>query len=92
MEAIKETLAAGRKFKLAIICLVILLAGFGIAGIAPAFAALYSELITAVLGTLFIYSGGNVAGKWAIGKKESLTLKGEDTTLEGGTKDGDVNN
>lgn len=66
----------GRKYRLAIISLVIVLTGFGVACINPILAKLYSELVAAVLGILFVYSGGNVAKEWANGKKERTVLQG----------------
>jgi len=74
----------GRKYRMSIICLFVLLAGFGVAGLNPVFVKLYSELITAVLGVLFVYCGGNVANKWSIGKKDGLTVGAGRPTIQQG--------
>lgn len=64
----------GRKYRLAIISMFILLGGFGLAGLNPAFAAIYTELITAILGINALYYGGNVGNKWVIGKSGRLSI------------------
>lgn len=64
----------GRKYRLAIISMFVLLGGFGLAGLNPAFAAVYAELVTAILGINALYYGGNVGNKWVIGKSGGLSL------------------
>lgn len=73
----------GRKYRLAIICLLVLLAGFGVAMLSPVFANLFSELVTAVLGILFVYNSGNVANKWAVGKKGGLIVSSGSNVQQG---------
>ena len=67
----------GRKYRLSILCLLIILAGFGVSTLSPVLAGLFSELVAAVLGILFVYSGGNVAKTWAVGKKDGLTVSSQ---------------
>lgn len=81
----------GRKYRMAIICLLVLLAGFALAGVNPVFAKLYAELITAVLGVQAVYSGLNVANKYAISKKGDLTPPQAQPKVENGvSNDGPV--
>ena len=77
-------IADGRKYRLALICLLVLLAGFGVGGLSPVFVKLYPDLITAVLGVLFLYCGGNVANKWSVGKKDGLTVAQNGQTITQG--------
>lgn len=82
MKGQNEKLPDGRKYKLALICLIVLLAGFALASSNPIFVKLYPDLVTAVLGIMFIYSGGNVANKWSIGTKKSLSIASENNRLK----------
>ncbi len=70
----------GRKYRLSLISLLVILTAFGIAILNPVFVGLYSELVAGVLAILFVYCGGNVGKSWAVGKKDGLTVS------SGGTK------
>ena len=59
----------GRKYRLAIISLLIVLAGFGLAALNPVLATVLPELITGVLGINIVYNGGNVGNKLVTKKK-----------------------
>lgn len=60
----KNKLPDGRKYRLTIMTMLILLAAFGVAGLNPALAALYPQLVTALLGLVFVYCGGNIGNKF----------------------------
>ena len=66
----KEEITPGRKYRLALISLLILLAGFGVSAVNPVLASLYPQLITGVISVLFVYCGGNVANKIVLKKTD----------------------
>lgn len=73
--------ANGRKYKLAMICLLAILAGFTMCAINPIFITVFNELVAGILSILFVYSSGNVGHTWAIGKKDSLTISDKGTKV-----------
>lgn len=70
----KQLLPDGRKYRLVIISLFVLLGGFALAGLNPTFAAVYAELVAAILGLNALYYSGNVGNKWVVGKAGGLTM------------------
>jgi hypothetical protein len=67
----------GRKYRMGILMMLVLLGGFALAGVNPVLASLYPELITG-LGIIYLtYCGGNVGNKWVLGKKGGLTMNSE---------------
>lgn len=67
----------GRKYRMGIIMMLVLLGSFALAGVNPVLAAVYPELITG-LGIIYLtYCGGNVGNKWVLGKKGGLTMESE---------------
>ena len=72
----------GRKFRLAILSLVILVIMILLSIPNPGITGLISELITGILGINIIYNGGNVTNKWVIKKEEkALENKEEDSEV-----------
>jgi len=58
----------GRKYKLALIVMTLLLSAFGLVALAPSLGRMFPELATALVSTLLVYCGGNVGNKWVSGK------------------------
>ncbi len=80
--------ANGRKYKLALISVLAILAGFAMCAINPVFIAVFSELVTGVLGVLLVYCGGNVGKSWAVGKVDGLTVSSGPTKVYKGPPPG----
>ena len=69
-----QKLASGRKYTIALIMMLAMLVGFGLAGINPVLTKIYADLLTG-LGMIFLtYCGGNVGNKWVIGRKNGLQV------------------
>lgn len=62
----------GRKYRMSIICLLLILVGYIAGSINPVFSAGYEEFITGILGVLFTYCTGNVARSAFRGKNVSI--------------------
>jgi len=58
-----------RKFKLILVSLGVILAGFFFAGYNEALAGLYATLCTCIIGLNTVYGGANVGTKWVANKK-----------------------
>lgn len=80
--------ANGRKYKLALISILAILAGFAMCAVNPVFIAVFSELVAGVLGILFVYCGGNVGKSWAVGKANGLTVSSGGTRIHKGPPPG----
>ena len=87
----QENTPNGRKYKLALISLLVAVAGFAIIVMNPttALIGLYGELTSAIFLINTAYYGGNVANKWAT--KKPLTPETRTNTVnEGDQEDGNV--
>ena len=65
---------AGRKYRLSLICLILILAGCSLATINPAFMSILPTYISGILAVLALYNTGNVASTWANGKSGQITV------------------
>jgi hypothetical protein len=63
----------GRKYRMGIIMMFVLLAGFGLAGLNPVLTSLYTELITGCSLLYFTYCSGNVSNKLVTARKKDDT-------------------
>ena len=77
----KNSIPSGRKYRLSILCILVILAGWFGGGINPVFSAGYEEMIAGILGVLFTYCGGNVANKWAVKGKNLQINQGSETEV-----------
>jgi len=59
---------SSRKYKLALLSLLILITGWIISGYLPALQKTYSDLIGGVMGLLMLYYTGNVGNKFVVGR------------------------
>lgn len=59
---------ASRKYRLAVISLLLITFGWLLASILPGLAQMFSELITGIMGVLMLYFTGNVGNKFVVGK------------------------
>lgn len=64
----------GRKFRLALISIMLLTAAFAMAAINPVLATALPDFITGLIGLNLVYNGGNVGNKWMLGKKGGVQL------------------
>jgi len=60
----QNSIQAGRKYRLSLICLLALFCGFVCVAANPAFTPVFAELVGGVVGILVVYCGGNVTNKF----------------------------
>jgi len=78
----------GRKYKLALITMTLLLAAFGLVALVPTLERMFPDLATALVGTLLVYCGGNVGNKFVTGKGIKFVATGEDESKQEDTPKG----
>lgn len=66
----------GRKYRLAFLSMMLMLAGFALSGINPVWESAYPEFISGVLGICLLYFGGNVSNKIVLKKGAGGILTG----------------
>lgn len=64
-----------RKYKLALISLLLITGAWCAAGLLPGLGHIFSELITGVMGILMLYFTGNVGNKFVVGRHLVETAK-----------------
>lgn len=64
----------GRKYKLTLISLLLLVAGFTLTTVNPLLAKVYAEFTGGIIGILLVYCGGNVSNKWVLGKAQGASV------------------
>jgi hypothetical protein len=76
---VSELRNSSRKYKLALIALVLVTGGWIVSGTVPGLAQMFSELITGIMGILMLYFTGNVGNKFVVGKTlvEQTKAKGD---------------
>ena len=57
-----------RKYKLALIAMVLVTGGWVTGGFLPGLGQMFSELITGIMGVLMLYFTGNVGNKFVVGR------------------------
>jgi hypothetical protein len=72
----------GRKYRLVIFSMALILGAFGLTALNPVLATLFPEFITGIISLNFLYMGGNVSNKWVLNKAGKLTLPPEDKPKE----------
>lgn len=72
----QDKLPDGRKYRLAVIMMLVMLVGFGLAGLNPVMSALYPQLLTGLTAIYFTFCGGNIGSKWVTGKNGDLQISG----------------
>lgn len=70
----KPKLPNGRKYKLTLICLLLLTAGLALTTVNPLITKVYAEFAGGIIGILLVYCGGNVSNKWVLGKAQDATV------------------
>lgn len=71
----KAATPAGRKYRLAILCLLFILAAFGLATMNPILLKVFAEVVGGIVGIYIVYCGGNVATKGVLGKWQGATVE-----------------
>lgn len=59
---------SSRKYKMALISMVLVTLGWIASGLLPGLAQMFSELIAGIMGVLMLYFTGNVGNKFVVGK------------------------
>jgi len=81
IKQLKEDMnAAGRKYKLALVSLLVIFSSFVLSGLVPGFVSIFEELIGGVVAILVVYCGGNITNKWV--QKPKKDTKKEKTKTE----------
>lgn len=57
-----------RKYRLALVSLLLITASWIMSGLLPGLAQMFSELITGIMGILMLYFTGNVSNKFVVGR------------------------
>ena len=74
MSLLTKIVPTGRKYRLALICILCILACFGLAGINPILLKVFAEVVGGIVGVFIVYCGGNVATKGVLGKWQGATV------------------
>lgn len=64
----QEQRNSSRKYKLALIALLLVTGGWAASGLLPGLAQMFSELTTGIMGVLMLYFTGNVSNKFVVGR------------------------
>ena len=60
----------GRKYRMGITMMLVMIASFGLAGLNPMLAKLFPDFLTGLAMIYVTYCGGNIGKHWVNGKKE----------------------
>jgi len=71
-----DKLPDGRKYRMGIIMMMVMLVGFGLAGLNPVYVSLFPSLLTGLSAIYFTFCGGNIGSKWVTGKKDGFQIEG----------------
>jgi hypothetical protein len=66
-----------RKYRMALLSLLLVTGAWVVAGLLPGFAQVFSELTTGIMGILMLYFTGNVSNKFVVGRQQAKVTKGD---------------
>lgn len=68
----------GRKYRMAMILILVILAAFALCIMNPVLASVFGEVVGGLVGIYIVYCGGNIGSKIALGKYQGATIETEE--------------